>query len=161
AELGGAGDADIGHDHAMPADRDVVGDLHEVVDLGALADHRIAERAAIDAAVGTDLHVVLDDDAAHLGHFEVPPGPHGKAEAVLADAHARMQQHAVADQRVRDAGAGADVAVAADGAAIAHHGAGRHHRAAPDLRLAADNRAWLDAHVLLDDGARMHRRIAG
>ena len=44
AELRRAGDAALRHDHAMAADDDVVGDLHEVVDLGALADDRVRRR---------------------------------------------------------------------------------------------------------------------
>ena len=96
-----AGDADLGDDHAMAADDHVVGDLHQIVDLGALADHRVAAGAAIDRRVGADLDVVLDDDAADLRNFEVPLRPHGEAETVLADAHARMEDHAVADESVR------------------------------------------------------------
>ena len=68
---------------------DVVPDLHEIINFRAFADHRILERAAVDAAVGADLHVVLDDHPADLRHLEVAPGAHGEAEAVLADPHAR------------------------------------------------------------------------
>src|SRR5215813_1075761 len=81
---------DHGDDHAMAADHHVVGDLHEVVDLGALADDGISERAAVDTAVGADLHVVLDDHPADLRHLEMPLRAHGEAEPVLADAHAGM-----------------------------------------------------------------------
>ena len=161
AELGGAGNARLADDDAMPADHHVVADLHEVIDLGALADHRVLERAAVDAAVGADLHVVLDDDAADLRHLEVTLAAHGEAEAVLADPHARMQDDAVAHQRVRDARPGADVAAPADRHAVAHHGARRHHRAAPDLGLAADDGAGLDANVALQHRGRVHRRLAG
>ena len=64
---------------------------------------RLAPRSIV--RVGADLDVVLDDDAADLRHLEVPLRPHGEAEAVLPDAHARMQDHAVADKRMghRDA----------------------------------------------------------
>src|SRR5262245_1756717 len=137
----------------MPTDHDVVGDLHQVVDLGAFADHRVLERAAIDAAIGPDLHVAPDDDPADLGHLEVPLRPHGKTEAILADANAGVQDDAVADERVGDAGAWSDIAALADGHAIAHDRACRQGRAAPDPGLAAHHHAWLDAHVLLDRGA--------
>ena len=49
--------------------RDVVRDLHEIVDLGALADDGVAGRAAVDRGVGADLDVVLNDDAAGLRDF--------------------------------------------------------------------------------------------
>ena len=57
--------------HAMPADRHIVADLDQIVDLGALADHGIADGAAVDGRIGADLDVVLDDDAADLRHFQM------------------------------------------------------------------------------------------
>ena len=73
-------------------------DLDQIIDLGALADHRVAAGAAVDRGVGADLDVVLDDDAADLRHLQVPLRPHGEAEAVLPDAHAGMEDDAVADE---------------------------------------------------------------
>ena len=110
----GAGDADLGDDHAMAADHHVVGDLDQVIDLGALADHRVAARAAVDGGVGADLDVVLDDDAPDLRHLQVPLRPHGEAEAVLADAHARMEDDPVADEGVGNGHVGGDRAVPSD-----------------------------------------------
>ena len=107
-EDAGAGNAALRDEHAMPADDDVVADLHEVVDLGALADDGVAVGAAIDRRAGADLDVVLDDDAADLRHLEVAARAHREAEAVLADARAGMHDDAVADQRADDGGAGAD-----------------------------------------------------
>ena len=131
-ELGRAGDADLGDDDAMAPDDDVVPDLHEIINFGALADDRVLKGAAIDGRIGADLDVVLDDDAADLRHLEVAAAAHGEAEAVLADAHARMDDDAVADQGVGDASPGPDVAVAADGDAIADDGVGGDARAAAD-----------------------------
>src|SRR5262245_61493752 len=61
------GDAGQSCDQAVASDPTVVPDLHEVIDLGALTDHRVAQSAAIDCRVGTDLDAVLNDDAAELG----------------------------------------------------------------------------------------------
>ena len=63
-----------GDDGAAP-DHDVVGDLYEVVYLGAGADPRFVESGAVDSGVCTDLHVVFDDDSAELGelHFAFRP----------------------------------------------------------------------------------------
>ena len=74
SHLRAAGYAGLRGDHAVPPDADVVRDLHEIVDLGALADDRVAGRAAVDRGVGADLHVVLDDDAAGLRDFLMPRG---------------------------------------------------------------------------------------
>ena len=58
---------------------DVVADLHEIVDLGAFADDRVAIGAAVDRRPGADLDVVLDDDAADLRHFQMAlRGPSAK-----------------------------------------------------------------------------------
>ncbi len=67
---------------AMPADRAVVSDLDEIVDLGALADDRIAGRAAVDRGVGADFDVVLNDDAPGLRNFLM-------ASAAMADSRSR------------------------------------------------------------------------
>ena len=45
-------------------DLHVVAELHLVVDLGAVADHRVGDRAAVDAGVRPDLDVVADPDRA-------------------------------------------------------------------------------------------------
>ncbi len=42
------------------------------------------------------------DDAAELRDLDVPVAPQREAEPVLPDMHAAMDQHAVADERVRE-----------------------------------------------------------
>ena len=74
-----------------------MGDHHQVVDLAAAADHGVGPAAAVDRAVGADLDVVLDQHAAELRHLEVAVGAEREAEAVLADARAGVDDHAVAD----------------------------------------------------------------
>ena len=64
--IAASGYAGLRDQHAVPSDGGVVSDLHQIVDLGALADDRISGGAAIDGRVGADFHVVLDDDAAGL-----------------------------------------------------------------------------------------------
>src|SRR5689334_23209883 len=105
----------------MPANDYVVPDLHEIINFRPFPDDRILKGASIHAAVGANLHVVLDDHAADLRHLEVALAAHGEAKAVLADPHAGMQDHPVADQGMRHRGAGADVAAPADGHAVADH----------------------------------------
>ena len=127
---------DWADDHAVPADHDVVPDLHEIINFGAFADDRILKSPPVDRGVGADLDIVLDDDPADLRHLEVAPRAHGEAEPVLADPHARVHDDPVADQGMRQRRERADVAVAADGDPVADHRARRDARAAPDVRLA-------------------------
>src|SRR5262245_30873676 len=149
AQFGGTGNAGLADDHAMPADHHVVPDLHEIINFGALTDHGVLQRAAIDAAVGADFHVIVDDHPADLGDLEMTLRPHGKAKAVLADAHARVQDHAVADDGVRQADPRSDVAALAHHDAVADEGTRGHRGIGTDGRLAADH------------GARFHPRTGG
>ncbi|MNE50433.1 hypothetical protein D3C80_1450060 [compost metagenome] len=63
-------------------------DHDQVIDLGVLADDRVAIGAAVDAGVGPDGDAVLQDDAAKLGNIHRPGLGPGGAEARLADARA-------------------------------------------------------------------------
>src|SRR2546430_15523359 len=109
-----AGDAALRDDDAVAADRHIVSDLHQVVDLGPFADHGVADAAAVDGGARTDLYVVLNDDAADLQHLAVTGRSHQVAESILPDGATGMDDHAVADQAVRDRDVGTDGAMAAD-----------------------------------------------
>ena len=96
---------------------------------------------AVDAGVGADLHVVLDDDVAQLGNLvEASLRIGHESETVGADHHAGVQD------AVRDHGApfvdlhpGVEYGVVADG------------DAASEVDLRIDLTPLADAHVLLDD----------
>src|SRR6185437_10621898 len=49
-----ARDPDLGNQHHMAADLHIVTDLKQIIDLGTLADHGIADRAAVDGGAGAD-----------------------------------------------------------------------------------------------------------
>ena len=120
---------------------DVVPDLDQIINFRAFADDRVLKGAPVDGRIGADFDVVLDDHPADLRHLQVPAGAHGEAEAVLADAHARMDDDPVADEGMGDGRQRPDVAVAADGDTVADHGAGGDARAAADAGLGADDGA--------------------
>src|SRR6266403_1262532 len=80
-----AGDAALGNDDAVAADRYIVSDLNQVVDLGAFADHCVAVGAAIDRGPGADLHLVLNNDPANLYHLAVAGCAHQIAKSILPD----------------------------------------------------------------------------
>ena len=104
-----AGDADLRGQQRPAPDRDAVRDLHEVVDLRARADARLADRGPIDRRVGADLHVVLDDQVGVLRDLGVRAvGPLDEAEAVAAEDGAVLHDDAVAED---DALADRDVRV--------------------------------------------------
>ena len=131
----------------MAADDNVVADLHQIVDLRALADYGVAVCAPVDCHAGADLDIVLDDDATDLGHFEVPPRPEREPEAVLPDMRAGVNDHPVADQRRHDRGRGADRTIAPDAHLRTNDRIGADDRAGANLRAAADHRARVDDHA--------------
>src|SRR5215207_6276421 len=151
-------DADLRDDYAVAPDDHVMTDLDEVIDLGPLADDPVAARAAIDGRVGADLDVVLDDDAADLGHLPVPARAHGEAETVLLDADARMQDHAVPDERVQETDAGADRAATTDAYVRADHRLWADDRAGSYFGTGADHGAGVDRDVVLQPRGRVDRR---
>src|SRR6266576_221753 len=73
AHVRAARDARHRGDEAAFTDVDVMGDLDQVVDLGAGPDHRVVHAAAVDRGVGADLHVVADQTATHLRNLAVRP----------------------------------------------------------------------------------------
>ncbi len=99
----GAGYARLGDDDTGLTDADVVADLHQIIDPGAGADHGVLQRAAVDGGVGADLHIVLDQHAAELRDGMEAVRGDGEAEAVLADAGARIDVDAV-DRSARATG---------------------------------------------------------
>src|SRR3972149_9329641 len=140
----------------MPADADIVAYLDQVVDLGALADHGVANGAAVDGGAGADLDVVLDDDAPDLRHLEVAIAPHHETEAVLPDLAARMDDNAVADQRGGERRPGANRTVAPDPHLGPDHGIGSDHGSGADLGAGTHHRAGLDGDAVFPPRGCMH-----
>ena len=79
----------------------IVGYMHKVIDLGALADDGVAERSAIDGCIGPYLHVVVKDHFAKLQDFAVARLVEHIAETVRADDRAGVNGDAVADLALR------------------------------------------------------------
>src|SRR5579884_526341 len=147
SNLAAAGDAGLAGYQTMPPDANVVGNLDEIVDLGAFSDHGVTSRTAVDRAVGADFHVILNDDSATLGYFLMTLPPRQIAEAVLSDPGAWMNDHAVAEQRVQDAGARANRAITPNANAGADHSAGSNDRARSDFGMRPDHHKWINRNA--------------
>src|SRR5207302_9856026 len=83
------------------ADPHVVADLDLVIELHALLDHRVVDRAAVDRGVGADLDVVADVHAANLGDLDPAALVLGDADAVAADHRAGVNDGVRADRAAR------------------------------------------------------------
>jgi hypothetical protein len=117
----GSGNSHLRGDEAVPANRHVVGDLYEVIELRAFADERVTGRPAIDGRVCAYFDAVLNNDASDLENFYMSAFVRHESEAVLPDRYAWMDNDVIADSCVRDDSAGADRAMAPDGDVRADH----------------------------------------
>ena len=93
------------HSRVILADDRPVTDLDQVVDLRAGTDAGLADRSAVDAGVGLDFNVVVEDSGAGLQ--DLVPGAAfvtgsmltGEAKAVGSDDGAVLQQDIVAERQ--------------------------------------------------------------
>src|SRR5204863_3744499 len=97
AQLGRAGNADLRDEQAMFADLHVVSDLDEIIDLGPLAYHGLAERRAIDGGTGADLDIVLDPHDSDLGDLVMFATVRRKTVTVGTDDDTGMDDAPAAD----------------------------------------------------------------
>src|SRR5947208_2778425 len=137
--VGAHAHADAARHGGVRADAHVVPDLDLVVELHALFDHRVVDRAAIDRGVGDDLHLVADAHGSDLGNLDPAPGVLGDTEAVGADHHSGVQDAARADRT-----AGVDhhpriqAGFIADAHPFAHHAVGPDRNPFAELDVARD-----------------------
>src|SRR5690606_9283389 len=125
-------------------DADVVRDHHEIVELHAVLDHGVLDRAAVDRRVRADLDVVADHDRAELRHLDPPAMREilGETEAVAADHRPRLKE-----------------ATAADADAIEHDDARDETRVRADLDVRADRAARTDHDPVADLAPRSDDRM--
>src|SRR5205809_927730 len=153
-----------GH-RGMGTDVHVVADLDLVVELDAVLDHRVVERAAVDRGVGADLDVVTYHGAPGLRNLDPASGIRRHAETVGADHHAGVDQGALAydaagidRHRRTQAAVLSDRGIFADGAASIDHDALPQPRPAADVAAGSYRGGSRNFGFLLDDGAGVDSR---
>src|SRR5205807_2465214 len=99
AQLGGAGYSHVRGQQTMLPDSYVVRDLDKVIDLGSLANDGLAKGRTIDGRPGTDLHIILNSDNAHLWNLVMSAFMRNKTVSVRADHGARVNDAAIPDPR--------------------------------------------------------------
>src|SRR5215471_4830505 len=145
------------HQHAMTSNGNIVADLHQVVDLGALPYDGVAIGPSVDGAASADLDVVLNDDAPNLRHLHVAGGRHHISEPVLANVGAGVNDHAVTQQGMNDGTAGADRAIAADADGRSDDGVSGDQCAGADLGVGPYHGAGIGGEAVFDPGCGMDR----
>src|SRR5690606_9566561 len=147
ADPGAARDRRTACNRRVRTDPHVVRDLDLVVQLHAVFDDGVIQRAAIDRGVGTDLDIIAYAHGAELRHLEPALAVARLAEAVRADHNAWVKNATRADHHV----------------AAQHHAgiqprAFAHGRAALDAAVRADARRCADDGIRADHATRADRR---
>ncbi len=84
----------------MLADLHVVCNLHQIVDLRATTDPGLAESRTIDADVGAELDIVLENDDPDLRHLVVDAVNGRETKAVGADHSPRVDDAPIPDTAI-------------------------------------------------------------
>src|SRR5262249_29904746 len=129
------------------SDDDVVRDLNEIVDLGALLDPSSTKARAVNCCVGTDLYIIVDLNNSQLRHFFLLALFDLETETVGSDHRSAMNDDARANAAtLSDCNARINHAVRTDGRLSTDVAAGTNHRPVPDLCPRFDYRMRLDRH---------------
>ena len=94
AYTGAASDSHEGSHGRMSPHMHVMSNLDQVVELDAVLDHGIAQRATVHAGVGTDFNVVTNSNGTELLDLFPTPTRRCKAKAVGPNHHTRVQDTA-------------------------------------------------------------------
>ncbi len=129
-----------GNDDIAP-DAAVVTDVNQVVELGPAADPGFFQGPAVNGGVGSDLHVVLNDQRALLGKLGVLPG---RSIADVAEAIGPQHRPGVDHHPIAQGDAGVDDHPGVDAAIAADADAGADHRSAADDGGCADAGSLVD-----------------
>src|SRR6476661_4538086 len=143
-----AGNTRLRHQYAMPANADIVTYLDQVVDLGAFANHGVADCTTIDRGAGPYLDIVLNDNAPDLRYLDVTTSPHHKSEAVLTNRAAGMNDDPITDQRIGNGRVCADGTVAPYSHLCADHGVCSDRAATSDFDMRANDRPGLNVDAV-------------
>ncbi|MEK7191792.1 MAG: hypothetical protein AAB153_05800, partial [Pseudomonadota bacterium] len=95
-----AGDPNARRDGGVVANTDVVRDMHLVIELDAITDDGVVERATIDGRIGADFHIIADHDAPKLRDFLPALAIAGKTKSIGTDDGAGLDQATPAEMAV-------------------------------------------------------------
>ena len=153
-----SGNANLGANHAAASNTDVVSNMHQIIENSARADHRVARCSTVYGAVGSNLNIILDDDAAELKHPHKPIRSGHKAEALRSDRYTSLDFDAPPDQRVTDTCVGADLRIVAQSNPFTQHRVGADVTSASDFNASADHCARVYLGAISDRSGGVHAR---
>ena len=145
ADPNAAGDPGLRRDHRVLSDDDVVGHLHQIVDLHAVLNPGPSKTGAVDRGIGADFDVVINLHNSNLRDLFIFPFPWFEPETIRADHDTAMNDDAGTDLR---AFANRDVRI--------NQTVRAYDRFMADVTSRSDNCIVPDRYTGLDDGMRLN-----
>ena len=130
--------------------------LNQIVHPATVADNRIVQSPAVNAAVGSDFNIVPDNNPAQLRNALMLTVNHLKTETVLADSRSGKNITVIAHNRIADRGINPDAAIITDLAAAADNGACFNHTIDTDFDFFANNNIIADTGIFTDNRRGMN-----
>ena len=141
-------------DDTVTTDAHIMGNLHQIIDLGALTNYRVRKGATINSGVGTNLNIILNDDAPNMRHFFKAALAANEAKTILTNARTGLDKHPVAQERIDDGSVRTDNTIAANLAIGTDDRARSDDRSRANLDMIADDRAALDGDIAFKQRCR-------
>ncbi len=141
----------------MAANNNVVRDLNKVVDLGSLSNNRVANPAPIDRRSSSNLDVVFNCNDAKLRHLEMPGCLHDETKPVLADVTTRMNDDAIANDRIRYRTSWTDRTILSNPNVWPNHAVGADQRSRTDSSPRPYDRTGIDRRANRELNGAMER----
>ena len=91
-KVSAASDTHLGDNDTPLLQVDVVPDLHQIINLAAIAYDRVGTRSPVDTRIGANFHIVADNDPAELRDIKMAFRRHVESKSPLADPHAGVEQ---------------------------------------------------------------------
>ena len=169
AHLHAASKPNLTHDQAVLTNLHIVGNVHQIVDLAPLANDGWSKGTAVNGGIGTNLHIVMNDDDPHLQHLAMVTfvkdiaiavganhcsGMNADAASHLAswiDHHVGMEPRVIANNAVRT-----DVHRAQQRAALADGGPRADYAIRPDVRGSINLRRGINHCGWVDPGSMLN-----
>src|ERR1035438_26351 len=177
AYVGGAGEADLGAEQRVVSDGATVADVDEVVDFCSAANVGLANAGAVNAGVGLEFGLALDDYVAGLNDF-VPAQAvgcvfiFGEAETVAAYYNSVLEDNVVSqaaefpdhgvgvgEEIVADADSAIDDDVSEEDGVVSDDGAFVDHYVRADVRVLAQFGGCVNYRRGMDSGGITRRLV--
>src|SRR3990172_8405391 len=87
------GNTGLGHDQAVLTNHHIMGDLDQIIHLGAAFDYGFSKSRTVYRHIGPQLHIVLDLHCSHLKDFMVLALSRSESKSIAADHRSAVKDH--------------------------------------------------------------------